>query len=70
MKLQKLEITPKNPRHFLSLLFIKCRENPSIKERNDYLVLLEDLGSKALFKSAYGSFWVKKDQTVLSKSFL
>ena len=70
MKLQKFNTKPKNPKHFLAMLFKEARVNPELRDGNDYLVLIKDFGSKALFKSFYGYFLVAKDRTVLSKEFI
>lgn len=71
MKLQRLSITPKNPKHFIRLLWQEARQDPRIKEANDYIKLVEEInGNKALFKSAYGYFWINKQREVLSENFL
>ena len=70
MKLQRLETKPRNPKHFLRLLFRRAKNNPQMRDKNEFLVLSKDMHSKALFRCAYGYFWVSKDREVLSGDFL
>lgn len=69
MKLKKLNQTPKNPRHFLNLMFSKMKNDPKVKENNDYLRIDKELMNKALVECAYGFFWISKDKSFISKDF-
>jgi len=69
MKLKKLNHPPKNPKHFLNIMFSKMKTDLSIKEKNDYLRVDKELMDKALVECAYGFFWISKDRTFISKDF-
>lgn len=68
--MKKLSKTPTNPRHFIALIFILSKKDPSIKEKNDYLVVRKEFMDKALVECAYGFFYISKEKKVLSKYFI
>lgn len=69
MKFKKLSRQPKNPRHFIAMLFSMSRHDLSIKEGNEYLSVKKELMDMALVECAYGYFYIGKDKKVLSKDF-
>ena len=69
MKLKKLSKTPKNPRHFIAMLFSLSKRDSSVRENNHYLVIKKEFMDRALVECAYGYFYVSKDKKVLSKDF-
>jgi hypothetical protein len=68
--MKKLDVQPKNPRHFVALCFLALGRNPSLKDEEFLIQKVLHLGTKALFKSAYGYFWVNgENRKVFSLEF-
>lgn len=70
MKLKKLTTTPKNPRHFIGMLFSLSKRDSSILSKNDYVIIKKEYMEMALVECAYGQFYISKKKKVLSKDFL
>lgn len=62
--------TPKNPRHFVALCFMQLKLHPELRDQNFFMRKVCEKKNKALFRCAYGYFWVDKSRVVLSETFL
>ena len=67
--MRKLSQQPKNPKHFIALCFIELRKFPELGLGNELLVKVAEHNNVALFKSAYGCFFVDKNGRA-SKEFI
>lgn len=67
--MRKLSCQPKNPKHFVAMCFIELRGNPELRGEHQLMRLVCEYKGLALFKCAYGFFWVNKNQKVLSSHF-
>lgn len=67
--MRKLSHQPKNPKHFIALCFIELRKFPELRLGNELLVKISEHKNVALFKCAYGYFFVAKNMRV-SKEFI
>jgi hypothetical protein len=64
-----LHICPKNPRHFVSLCFLRTKDEPSLRENNLLLKKVYEKSNVAIFKCAYGYFAANKNQQYSSCFF-
>jgi len=67
--MRKLSQQPKNPKHFIALCFIELGRFPELGLGNEFLAKVAEHNNVALFKSAYGYFFVDKNQRT-SKEFI
>jgi hypothetical protein len=61
-----LHTSPKNPRHFVSLCFLRIKDEPTLKENNKLLKKVFEKNNVAIFHCAYGYFAANKNQQVSS----
>ena len=67
--LKPLSSKPSNPKVFLKQIFKMIRLNKTIKQNNDYIIIIEDKGNIALCRTYYGKFWISKDKKYISPNF-
>lgn len=67
--MRKLSCQPKNPKHFIALCFIELRTNSSLREKHELMKLICVKKDVALFRCAYGYFFIKKTNHVIGKKF-
>lgn len=63
-----LYVSPRNPRHFISLCFLFIKDHPELKANNKLSKKVWEKNNLAVFRCAYGYFLVDKDGRV-SKEF-
>lgn len=68
--MRKLSYQPKNPKHFVALCFIELRNDQSLRQGHELMHLVWEEKGIALFRSAYGYFFVHHNNKVLSKEFI
>ena len=57
-----LHTRPKNPRHFVALCFLRCKDDPSLKLNNSLVKKVAEFNNLAIFECAYGFFIANKKQ--------
>jgi hypothetical protein len=68
--MKKLSVQPQSPKHFVQLCFGLLKLDQSLKGENFLMEKYLHVGVVALFKCAYGYFWVNGlTREVISKEF-